>query len=175
MGRPYHLLAGILRLKYNLQPLELQEAIMSAEHSIGDLARETGCKVQTIRYYEQIGLMPEPIRTSGNQRRYDRRHAERLAFIRHSRQLGFPLEAIRDLLKLADNPNQTCEAADLIARVQLEQVMHRIERLQALRAELERMIEQCRHGTISECRVIEVLSDHSRCLVDDHLAPEVPA
>jgi len=148
---------------------------MSGQYSIGDLARETGCKVQTIRYYEQIGLMPEPVRTPGNQRRYGRRHAERLAFIRHSRQLGFPLEAIRDLLELADHPNQTCAAADVIARAQLEQVKRRIERLQALRAELERMIEQCRHGTVSECRVIEVLNNHSHCLADDHLAPEMTA
>jgi DNA-binding transcriptional MerR regulator len=142
-------------------------------YSIGGLAREAGCKVQTIRYYEQVGLMPEPARTSGNQRRYDRHHAERLAFIRHSRQLGFPLEAIRDLLSLADNPRQSCEAADVIARAQLDEVKRRIARLRALQGELERMIEQCRHGEIAECRVIEVLSDHSRCLVDDHLVPTV--
>jgi DNA-binding transcriptional MerR regulator len=140
-------------------------------YSIGGLAREAGCKVQTIRYYEQVGLMPEPARTSGNQRRYDRRHVARLAFIRHSRQLGFPLEAVRDLLSLADNPRQSCEAADVIARAQLDEVKRRIARLRALQGELERMIEQCRHGEISECRVIEVLSDHSRCLVDDHLVP----
>jgi DNA-binding transcriptional MerR regulator len=141
------------------------------EYSIGGLARVTGCKVQTIRYYEEIGLMPEPARTSGNQRRYHRRHVERLAFIRHSRQLGFPLEAIRGLLNLADNPRQPCQAADVIARAQLEDVKRRIAQLQALKGELERMIRQCRHGEISECRIIEVLSDHSRCLVDDHLAP----
>ncbi|HEY7548126.1 MAG TPA: helix-turn-helix domain-containing protein [Hyphomicrobiaceae bacterium] len=144
---------------------------MPERYSIGGLAREAGCKVQTIRYYEQVGLMPEPARTSGNQRRYDRRHVARLAFIRHSRQLGFPLEAVRDLLSLADNPRQSCEAADVIARAQLDEVKRRIARLRALQGELERMIEQCRHGEISECRVIEVLSDHSRCLVDDHLVP----
>jgi DNA-binding transcriptional MerR regulator len=143
------------------------------EYSIGDLSRETGCKVQTIRYYEKIGMMPEPARTSGNQRRYDCRHVERLAFIRHSRQLGFPLEAVRDLLSLADNPRQPCEAADVIARAQLEDVKRRIAQLQALRGELERMIEQCGHDQISECRVIKVLSDHSRCTVDNHLAPAV--
>jgi DNA-binding transcriptional MerR regulator len=144
-------------------------------YSIGDLARETGCKVQTIRYYGRVGLMPEPARTSGNQRRYDRRHVDRLAFIRHSRQLGFPLEAIRDLLSLADNPRQSCEAADVIARAQLEDVKRRIARLLALKGELERMIEHCRHGEISECRVIEILSDHSRCATDDHLAPGTDA
>lgn len=143
---------------------------MADEYSIGDVARAAGCKVQTIRYYEQIGLLAAPGRTSGNQRRYNRRHVERLAFIRHSRHLGFPLEAIRDLLSLADSPHQPCEAADVIARAQLEEVKGRIARLQALRGELERMIEQCRHGEVSECRVIKVLSDHSRCLVDDHVA-----
>lgn len=89
---------------------------MPFRYSIGDLSRETGCKVQTIRYYEQIGLMPEPERTSGNQRRYGRAHIGRLTFIRHSRQLGFSLEAVRDLLKLADNPSQSCDAADRIAK-----------------------------------------------------------
>ena len=90
--------------------------------TIGQLASQTGCKVQTIRYYEQIALMPEAARTAGNQRRYYRWHLERLAFIRHSRELGFPLDAIRELLSLADNPERSCEAADRIARRQLEQV-----------------------------------------------------
>ena len=139
---------------------------MTADYSIGDLARETGCKVQTIRYYEQIGLMPHPARSSGNQRRYDRRHVERLAFIRHSRQLGFPLDAIRELLGLVDKPDQSCSAADEIARRQLQAVEQRIATLQVLKVELERMIEQCRGGQICDCRIIEVLADstHSHCL-----------
>lgn len=144
---------------------------MPSHYSIGDLARETGCKVQTIRYYEQIGLMPEPVRTSGNQRRYGRSHVERLAFIRHSRQLGFPLQAIRDLLKLTDRPSQPCREVDAIARAQVRQVAEKIKRLKALRRELERMIDECGHGRISECRIIEVLRDHSHCLKDDQPAP----
>lgn len=136
---------------------------MTAPYSIGDLARKADCKVQTIRYYEQIGLMPEPVRTSGNQRRYGRFHIERLAFIRHSRDLGFPLEAIRDLLKLTDRPNQSCQAVDAIARVQVQEVSQKIKRLQALKGELERMINGCGHGRISECRIVEVLSDSSNC------------
>lgn len=63
--------------------------------SIGELSRATDCKVETIRYYEKIGLMPEPARSAGNQRRYGERHRDRLHFIRHSRQLGFSIEAIR--------------------------------------------------------------------------------
>jgi Cu(I)-responsive transcriptional regulator len=134
---------------------------------IGQLARRTGCKVQTIRYYEQIGLMPEPMRTEGNQRRYGARHLERLAFVRHSRELGFPLEAIRELLDLADDPDRSCTAADGIARRQLHQVESRISRLQALKRELKRMIVQCRGGKIAECRIIKVLADHDLC-VSDH-------
>lgn len=143
----------------------------AAIFSIGALSKESGCKIQTIRYYEQIGLMPEPRRTEGGQRRYDRRHAARLHFIRHSRELGFPLEAIRELLSLIDVPNQSCEAADAIARTHLADVEHRISRLLALKTELERMIAQCRGRKICECRVVEVLADHSHshCLSGDHL------
>lgn len=134
--------------------------------TIGALARRAGTKVQTIRYYEQIGLMPEPKRTDGGQRRYSGAAFDRLAFIRHSRQLGFSLEAIRELLDLADDPDQPCAEADSIAQRQLKQVERRIARLEALRAELQRMIQDCSGGKLSDCRVIEVLRDHSECLTD---------
>ena len=141
---------------------------MPSEFTIGDLAQQTGCKVQTIRYYEEIRLMPEPARTAGNQRRYSQEHVDRLAFIRHSRELGFPLDAIRELLSLADRPEQHCETADSIARAQLKNVEHRIGRLQALKTELERMLEQCAGGKVRDCRVIELLSDHAQCLAEQH-------
>ncbi|MFP4537250.1 MAG: MerR family transcriptional regulator [Dichotomicrobium sp.] len=134
--------------------------------SIGALARKTGTKVQTIRYYEQIGLMPEPGRTDGGQRRYGEADLDRLAFIRHARQLGFPLDAIRELLELADRPDQPCAAADSIAQRQLRQVEQRIARLEALRTELRRMIRECDGGSLADCRVIEVLRDHSECLTE---------
>ena len=136
--------------------------------TIGQAAGATGCKVQTVRYYEQIGLMPEPARTTGNQRLYSEADLQRLAFVRHARELGFPLPAVRDLLRLADSPSQSCEAADSIAREQLGQVKRRITRLQALKRELERMIAQCAGGSIAECRVIEVLGDHSKCIDARH-------
>jgi Cu(I)-responsive transcriptional regulator len=138
------------------------------EIGIGDLARATGCKVQTIRYYEEIGLMPEPARTAGNQRRYDQRHVDRLIFIRHSRELGFSLEAIRELLSLSDRPDQPCDAVDRLTRRQLEQVQRRLARLTMLKNELERMLEQCAGGKVRDCRVIEVLSDHAQCLAEQH-------
>jgi DNA-binding transcriptional MerR regulator len=136
--------------------------------TIGRLARETGCKVQTIRYYEQIGLLPRPPRSAGNHRLYGREAIDRLAFIRHARELGFPLDAIRELLSLSDHPDQACEAADQIARAQLATVESRLARLAALKAELERMIAQCAGGRIRDCRVIEVLADHSLCLTRAH-------
>lgn len=136
--------------------------------SIGKLAQATGTKVPTIRYYEQIGLLPEVERSAGNQRLYTQAALDRLAFIRHARDLGFPLDAIRDLLSLADNPDQPCSAADAIATAQLSAVRARIARLKALETELQRMLDQCACGTISDCRVIEVLSDHSHCAHDHH-------
>jgi len=135
-------------------------------YTIGTLSRRTGTKVQTIRYYEQIGLMPEPGRSEGGQRRYGESELDRLAFIRHARQLGFPLEAIRELLGLSDDPGRNCSAADSIARRQLREVERRIARLEALKAELGRMIAQCHGGTTAECRVLEVLRDHSECLTE---------
>lgn len=137
--------------------------------TIGQVSRETGCKVQTIRYYEQIGLLRAPDRSEGNQRLYVRRDVERLLFIRHSRDLGFSIDAIRELLDMADRPDMPCDEADAIAQRHLEDVDARIARMQALKVELERMLAQCAGGAISDCRVIEVLGDHGKCLADAHL------
>ena len=141
------------------------------ELTIGRAAKAADCKVQTIRYYEQIGLLPPPPRTEGNQRRYSRADVERLQFIRHARGLGFPLEAVRDLLSLSDTPDQSCDAADTIARAQLENVERRISRLLSLKDELESMIAQCTGGRVSNCRIIEALSEHSHCTHEDHADP----
>ncbi len=127
--------------------------------SIGELSRRTKVKVPTIRYYEQIGLLAPPPRTEGQQRRYGKDAVMRLAFIRHSRDLGFDVEAIRTLLSLQDSPDQSCETADGIAKARLAEVERRIASLNALRAELERMVEECACGRIAECRVIETLAD----------------
>ncbi|MGE4371432.1 MAG: helix-turn-helix domain-containing protein [Xanthobacter sp.] len=138
--------------------------------TIGKLARATGVKVPTIRYYEQIGLLATPERSAGNQRLYDAGARERLSFIRHARELGFPLEAIRDLLSLSDDPARPCTEADALAQRQLVEVEARIARLTALRDELARMVQQCAHGTIAECRVIEVLGNHALC-THEHASP----
>ena len=140
------------------------------EFTIGRLARATGCKVPTIRYYEQIGLLPAPRRSAGNQRLYGPEHVARLSFIRHSRELGFSQAAIRELLDLTDKPDQPCDAVTRIAASHLEHVNERIARLSALKAELERMIEICSGGKISNCRIIETLADqtHEHCISHHH-------
>ncbi|MEO5619631.1 MAG: helix-turn-helix domain-containing protein [Cypionkella sp.] len=134
--------------------------------TIGKLAAATGVKVPTIRYYEQIGLLPGAERSIGNQRLYARAAQDRLAFIRHARDLGFTLEAIRELLGLSDRPDQSCAEVDAIARAQLGAVEGRIARLQALKTELERMLDHCAGGRIADCRVIEVLGNHDQCASD---------
>ena len=134
--------------------------------TIGALSRKTGAKVPTIRYYEQIGLLPEPARTEGGQRRYAQSDLDRLSFVRHARQLGFSIDAIRELVGLADKPEGDCNDVDSIARRQLRQVEQRIACLEALRGELQRMLRDCTGGKTSDCRVLEVLRDHSECLSD---------
>ena len=138
--------------------------------TIGHLARVSGTTVQTIRYYEQIGLMPAAERSAGNQRLYGQPHIDRLVFIRHGRDLGFSLDAVRELLALADDPEHGCEDADRIARHHLAEVDRRLATLTALKTELERMVAGCQGGRIANCRVIEVLSDHSQCLAEEHAA-----
>ena len=130
------------------------------DYAIGQLAKAGGCKVQTIRYYEEIGLLPAPPRSAGGQRVYGQPHMDRLVFVRHARQLGFPLDAIRELLTVTDDPHQPCAAIDAIAKAHLAEVDSRIARLEALREELARMIDQCRGGRVGDCRIIEALADH---------------
>ncbi len=120
-------------------------------------------KVPTIRYYENIGLLPSPSRNDGNRRLFEQADVKRLSFIRHARELGFGIEEIKELLKLSDDLDTSCAAADRIAKSHLEQVELRIEKLKTLRKELNRMVEECSHGRVSQCRVIEVLGNHSHC------------
>ena len=134
-----------------------------ADQTIGGAARTSGVKVTTIRYYEARGLLPAPPRTDGNRRLYSKSDVDRLRFIRHARDLGFPLEAISDLLDLSAAPGQDCAAVDAIARAQRAEVTRRIARLQALGAELDRMIAACAGGCVSDCQVIESLADHDLC------------
>ena len=135
----------------------------AADYSIGELASETGVKVPTIRYYEGIGLIPAPPRTEGNQRRYDGAALERLRFIAHARAMGFPMDELRAMLRIAGHRDAPCEDIDALVRARLSEVEDRIARLNALKSDLEGMLHSHHHGTVADCRVVEVLSDHDHC------------
>ncbi|AUT73580.1 MULTISPECIES: MerR family transcriptional regulator [Paraburkholderia] len=126
--------------------------------TIGQLAKATGTKVETIRFYEKTGLLPAPARTEGNYRAYAVDHLNRLSFIRRARDLGFPLEQVRELLALADDRTRSCSAIDAIASEHRREVERKIRDLRKLKAELDNLIDQCSCGTVDECRIIEALS-----------------
>ena len=141
---------------------------MESTYSIGQMARAGDCKVQTIRYYEQKGLLPKPRRNQGNQRVYSQAQYDRLRFIRHSRELGFSLDRIRQILDLTDDAHKSCAQVDQIANEHLREVESKIQRLQSLRKELHRMVSECKADQVAECRIIQVLSDHELCMAHDH-------
>ena len=133
------------------------------ERRIGELARETGVKVVTIRYYEQIGLMPVPLRTDGNYRTYSAEQLRRLRFIRRCRDLGFTLDQIRDLLRLSSEKTHACAEVDRIADQHRRTVEAKLSDLRRLARELRRLSACCRgKGIIADCRIIEALSPSPR-------------
>ena len=133
--------------------------------SIGELSRRTGVKIPTIRYYEQMELIDAPERSAGNQRRYTKEGLSRLSFIRHSRDLGFSIEDIKELLELSQHPEKPCHDAHGIAVQHLKNVQDRIAKLRRLERELTR-VSKCDADSMAECAVIETLADHSLCETD---------
>lgn len=126
--------------------------------SIGDLGKATNTKVETVRYYERIGLLPKPPRTSGNYRDYGKAELGRLSFIRRARDLGFSLDQIRELLTLSDDRDQSCAAVDAIATSHLADIDRKLADLNALRSELSRLLGSCQRGTIGDCLIIDTLA-----------------
>ena len=131
---------------------------MNAPLTIGQLAKATGTKIETVRYYERIGLLPAPARTAGNYRAYAADHLARLSFVRRSRDLGFSIEAVRDLLRLNDLKRRDCGSVGAIARTHVAEIERKIADLTALRRELRNLMSQCGTGRVETCRVIEALS-----------------
>lgn len=128
--------------------------------SIGDLARRTGVKVPTIRYYEQMGLVAPEGRTAGNQRRYGPEGLERLSFIRHARDLGLSLEAIGVLIGLDPDDHARTHA---IAERHLTDIRDRIARLKGLERELMRISASCSGEGEGACSVLSAFGDHGAC------------
>jgi DNA-binding transcriptional MerR regulator len=132
---------------------------MDERLTIGDLAKATGTKVVTVRYYEQAGLLPAPPRTSGNYRAYGADHLRRLCFIRRCRDLGFTLDQVRDLLRLSTQETQPCTEVNRISAEHLTAIEQKIADLTRLADELRRINGRCQSGgRIADCRIIEALS-----------------
>ena len=127
---------------------------------ISEAASASGCHLETIRYYERIGLMPRPGRTGSGYRAYAPEEVERLRFIARGRDLGFTLEEIRSLLRLAQDPALSCAEVDQLARQHLSDIQARIADLQRMAVELERTIGRCRGGERGACTILETLRQH---------------
>ena len=125
--------------------------------TIGELNKRTGVNSETIRYYEKIGLLPEPRRSAAGYRQYREEHVRRLKFIRRGRALGFGIEDIRALLRLADHRDGDCAEADILTAKHLKEVEQRIEELSRLRDSL-RALADCRESAVAQCRVIDTLA-----------------
>lgn len=130
--------------------------------TIGALGKVTGTKVETIRYYERIGLLAKPPRTRGNYRLYGEAELARLSFIRRARALGFPLDQVRALLALSSERDQDCAKIDAIARDHLAEVEQKIAALNGLRRALVALVASCQGSTVAECHIIEALGPERR-------------
>ncbi len=131
---------------------------MRDSFSIGELGRQTGCRVVTIRYYEGIGMLPEPARTTGGHRVYGHAHLDRLAFIRKGRELGFSLDSIRSLLMLSERrQDASCAEVDKIAVSHLTEVRGKIAALKALETVLVGALESCGRTSVVDCQVLDAL------------------
>jgi MerR family mercuric resistance operon transcriptional regulator len=126
--------------------------------AIGDLSHRTGCNVETIRYYERIGLLPPPRRSASRYRRYDADDVRRLAFVRRARQLGFTLDEVRALLRLAGAGEGACADAQALAATHLKDVRAKIADLRAMQRVLASVIRECDAGEHAGCPLIDALS-----------------
>jgi DNA-binding transcriptional MerR regulator len=134
----------------------------SPNHSIGAVARQTGCSVPTIRYYEDIGLLPAAPRTEGNRRHYGEAAIRLLAFIRRCREFGFTIEQVRELAGLVDRPGRDCVEVRDVAQAHLQAVRTRLAQLQALEVSLSAFVGSCNAtcagGPVVDCSILEDLA-----------------
>lgn len=130
--------------------------------SIGVLSRETGCHIETIRYYEKLGLLHEPQRSSGGHRLYNKAHQQRLGFILKARSLGFSLDKTRELLSLSENAERSCSEALTLVEINLTTVNEKMAQLQRIKDSLLVMAKSCQSCCPSakapDCTIVDALS-----------------
>lgn len=130
---------------------------MNEFFTIGQLARHTGTKAETIRYYEKIGLLEEPQRSEGNYRHYGEHARRRLSFVRRARELGFSIEQIRELIAFGEQREHECSSVDDVVKAHIAEIKRKVVDLLALQTELQRMLGNCPGGRVADCRVLEAL------------------
>ncbi|WP_447585762.1 MerR family transcriptional regulator [Pseudoxanthomonas mexicana] len=134
---------------------------MSAPLTIGEAAKATDVRPETIRYYEKIGLLPAPPRSSGNYRGYWPDDITRLGFVRRARELGFSIEQIRELMGLAEQHDHDCCTVDELTREHVVAIERKMADLAKLRDELGSLLSACQGGRVAECRILEALAPGS--------------
>jgi MerR family mercuric resistance operon transcriptional regulator len=127
--------------------------------SIGELSKQSGVNIETIRYYEKIGVMPAPSRSAGGYRIYGADHLKRLSFVRRSRQLGFSLDEIRGLLRLVDGQAYTCAEVHSLTLNHVAEIRRKIDDLKRLKRVMAEMAAQCSGERVPECAIIDALFD----------------
>lgn len=125
---------------------------------IGELAKATGTKAETIRYYEREGILPAADRTDSNYRDYSDGHLATLIFVRRARALGLTMAQVRELLALSDHEDKPCRDVDQLVQRQLGEVTRKIADLTSLQNELQHMLRSCQADRIGECRIVESLA-----------------
>ena len=130
---------------------------------IGELAKQTQCSVEAIRYYEREGLLPPPGRSDGNYRIYGKSHIERLMFIRHCRALDMALDEVRELLRFRDNPAESCGRVNALLDEHIQAVTQRLDELARLKEHLVALRQSCEHAAAAEaCGILRALSLNDR-------------
>ena len=137
--------------------MSAKAAAARADLGIGALSQATGVNIETIRYYERIGILPAPPRSSGGHRLYDVGHVKRLAFVRRTRELGFSLQEVRELLGLVDGGEVTCDQVKALTLGHLADVRQRIADLRRMERVLGDMAATCDGGAVPECPIVEAL------------------
>jgi MerR family mercuric resistance operon transcriptional regulator len=127
--------------------------------SIGKLSKQSGVNIETIRYYEKIGVMPAPGRSAGGFRIYEPDHLKRLSFVRRGRLLGFSLDEIRSLLRLVDGHGHTCAEVHALMLSHLAEIRRKIRDLRRLQQAMAEMAARCSGESVPECPIVDALFD----------------
>jgi MerR family transcriptional regulator, mercuric resistance operon regulatory protein len=135
----------------------MRDAQFDRGYSIGEIARQTSVNIETIRYYERIGIMPEPDRLANGYRQFSHDHLKRLSFVKKCRELGFTLKEVHTMLMMVDSDNLSCGEIHEMTTGHLDAIEQRIRRLRKLKGVLSKMADQCTQGNVPECPVIDAL------------------